>query len=164
MTIFMFVLYLVFMLSIGVYFYKQGKDDDTLSGYLLGGRELNPFVAAISAGASDMSGWLLMGLPGGAAYVSGYSAGWIGVGLALGTWLNWRLVAKRFRVYTEVAGDSITLSDYLKTDLGTIVEFLELYQQYLFYSFSLFTHLLDLWQGGQSYLIQFLAYPIYQLY
>ncbi len=114
MTIFMFVLYLVFMLSIGVYFYKQGKDDDTLSGYLLGGRELNPFVAAISAGASDMSGWLLMGLPGGAAYVSGYSAGWIGVGLALGTWLNWRLVAKRFRVYTEVAGDSITLSDYFE--------------------------------------------------
>ncbi|NMA86089.1 MAG: sodium/proline symporter PutP [Tissierellia bacterium] len=113
MTIFMFVLYLVFMLSIGVYFYKQGKDDDTLSGYLLGGRELNPFVAAISAGASDMSGWLLMGLPG-AAYVSGYSAGWIGVGLALGTWLNWRLVAKRFRVYTEVAGDSITLSDYFE--------------------------------------------------
>lgn len=112
-TIFMFVLYLVFMMAIGIYFYKKGKEDESLSGYLLGGRNLNPLVAAISAGASDMSGWLLMGLPG-AAYIAGYSAGWIGIGLAIGTWLNWFFVAKRFRIYTETSGDSITLSDYFE--------------------------------------------------
>ncbi len=112
-TVFMFVLYLVFMMGIGIYFYQKGKNDDSLSGYLLGGRDLNPLVAAISAGASDMSGWLLMGLPG-AAYLAGYSAGWIGIGLAVGTWLNWLFVAKRFRIYTEVSGDSITISDYFE--------------------------------------------------
>lgn len=112
-TLIMFLLYLAFMMGIGIYFYNQGKKDDSLSGYLLGGRNLNPLVAAISAGASDMSGWLLMGLPG-AAYLAGYSAGWIGIGLTVGTWLNWTFVAKRFRVYTEVSGDSITVSDYFE--------------------------------------------------
>ena len=112
-TLFMFLLYLAFMMGVGIYFYIQGKKDDSLSGYLLGGRNLNPLVAAISAGASDMSGWLLMGLPG-AAYLAGYSAGWIGIGLAIGTWFNWTFVARRFRVYTEVSGDSITLSDYFE--------------------------------------------------
>ena len=113
-SILVFILYLVFMLLIGIYFYKKGKSkDEDLADYLLGGRGLNPLVAAMSAGASDMSGWLLMGLPG-AAYLSGYSAGWIGIGLALGTFLNWQLVAKRFRVYTEIAGDSITISDYFE--------------------------------------------------
>ena len=110
-TILMFLLYLVFMMIIGVYFYRKTKKDDTLSGYLLGGRSLNPLVAAISAGASDMSGWLLMGLPG-AAYAAGVSAGWIGIGLAIGTWFNWTFVAKRFRIYTEVSGNSVTISDY----------------------------------------------------
>ena len=113
-TVFVFILYLFFMLVIGIYFYKKGKSEDQdLAGYLLGGRDLNPLVAAISAGASDMSGWLLMGLPG-AAYLSGYSAGWIGIGLALGTYLNWQLVAKRLRIYTEISGDSITISDYFE--------------------------------------------------
>ena len=112
-TVVMFLFYLVFMLVIGVYFYRKSKDDDSLSGYLLGGRNLNPLVAAISAGASDMSGWLLMGLPG-AAYLAGVSAGWIGIGLAIGTWFNWTFVAKRFRIYTEVSGDSVTLSDYFE--------------------------------------------------
>ena len=63
-TVLMFLFYLIFMMIIGVYFYRKSKKDDSLSGYLLGGRSLNPLVAAISAGASDMSGWLLMGLPG----------------------------------------------------------------------------------------------------
>lgn len=113
-TYVVFVLYLAFMLGIGIYFYNKGKkEDEDLSDYLLGGRDLNPWVAALSAGASDMSGWLLMGLPG-AAYLSGYSAGWIGIGLAVGTWFNWQFVAKRFRIYTEVSGDSITLSDYFE--------------------------------------------------
>ena len=113
-TIIVFVLYLAFMLGIGIYFYKKGKDgNEDLSDYLLGGRDLNPWVAALSAGASDMSGWLLMGLPG-AAYLSGYSAGWIGIGLGIGTWVNWQFVAKRFRIYTELSGNSITLSDYFE--------------------------------------------------
>ena len=113
-TFVVFLLYLIFMFAIGLYFYRKGeKEDEGLSGYLLGGRDLNPWVAALSAGASDMSGWLLMGLPG-AAYLSGYSAGWIGIGLAVGTWFNWQFVAKRFRIYSEVSGDSITLSDYFE--------------------------------------------------
>ncbi len=113
-TIVVFILYLAFMLAIGIYFYRKGKEgDEDLSDYLLGGRDLNPWVAALSAGASDMSGWLLMGLPG-AAYLSGFSAGWIGIGLAVGTWFNWQFIAKRFRIYTEVSGDSITLSDYFE--------------------------------------------------
>lgn len=113
-TIVIFILYLGFMLGIGIYFYRKGKDNkEDLSDYLLGGRDLNPWVAALSAGASDMSGWLLMGLPG-AAYLSGYSAAWIGIGLAIGTWANWQFVAKRFRIYTEVSGNSITLSDYFQ--------------------------------------------------
>ena len=113
-TIVIFILYLAFMLAIGIYFYRKGKDGkEDLSDYLLGGRDLNPWVAALSAGASDMSGWLLMGLPG-AAYLSGYSAAWIGIGLAIGTWANWQFVAKRFRIYTEISGNSITLSDYFQ--------------------------------------------------
>ena len=113
-TIVVFILYLAFMLGIGIYFFKKGKDgDEDLADYLLGGRDLNPWVAALSAGASDMSGWLLMGLPG-AAYISGFSAGWIGIGLAVGTWFNWQFIASRFRIYTEVSGDSITLSDYFE--------------------------------------------------
>ena len=117
-TVLMFLFYLIFMMIIGVYFYRKSKKDDSLSGYLLGGRSLNPLVAAISAGASDMSGWLLMGLPG-AAYAAGVSAGWIGIGLAIGTWFNWTFVAKRFRIYTEVSGNSVTISDYFEIVLGT---------------------------------------------
>ncbi len=113
-TFVVFLLYLIFMFGIGLHFYRKSQtDDEGLSGYLLGGRSLNPWVAALSAGASDMSGWLLMGLPG-AAYLSGFSAGWIGIGLAVGTWFNWQFVAKRFRIYSEVSGDSITLSDYFE--------------------------------------------------
>lgn len=109
-TIVMFVLYLGFMLSIGLYFYKK---NDSLSDYILGGRGLNSWVASMSASASDMSGWLLMGLPG-YAYVAGFEASWIAIGLAVGTYLNWKFVAKRLRVYTEISGDSITLSDYFE--------------------------------------------------
>lgn len=113
-TIIVFIVYLTSMVGIGVYFYRKDKDEGSgLEGYLLGGRDLNPWVAALSAGASDMSGWLLMGLPG-AAYISGFSAGWIGIGLAIGTWANWQFVSKRFRIYSEVSGDSITMSDYFE--------------------------------------------------
>lgn len=105
-----FGLYLVFMLGIGWYFYNRTKD---LSDYILGGRGLNSWVASMSAQASDMSGWLLMGLPG-FAYLAGLEAMWIALGLAVGTYLNWRFVARRLRQYTEAAGDSITLPVYFE--------------------------------------------------
>ncbi|WP_458525499.1 sodium/proline symporter PutP [Onishia taeanensis] len=105
---FTFALYLVVMLGIGVIAYKRTTN---LSDYILGGRSLGPWTSAISAGASDMSGWLLLGLPG-AAYVSGLSAGWIGIGLLAGTWLNWLIVARRLRVYSFKSGDALTLPEF----------------------------------------------------
>ncbi|MBO8172580.1 MAG: sodium/proline symporter PutP [Bacillaceae bacterium] len=107
-----FVFYLVVLLGIGLYTYRMTS---TLSDYVLGGRKLNSWVAALSAQASDMSGWLLLGLPG-AAYASGMGMWsiWISIGLATGTMLNWQYVAKRLRRYTEIAGNSITLSEYFE--------------------------------------------------
>ncbi|MFN1208827.1 sodium:solute symporter family transporter, partial [Enterococcus lactis] len=81
------------MLAIGVWSYNRTSDVDD---YVLGGRALNPFTAALSAGASDMSGWLLMGLPG-AIYLSGLVDAWIAIGLTIGAWLNWKFVAPRLR-------------------------------------------------------------------
>lgn len=109
-VIFMFILYLGFMLGIGFYFYKKNEN---LSDYILGGRGLNSWVAAMSAQASDMSGWLLLGLPG-YAYAAGMEAIWIAIGLGLGTYLNWKFIAKRLRKYTQIAGNSITLSVYFE--------------------------------------------------
>ena len=103
-----FAVYLVFMLAIGSHFYKR---NESLSDYLLGDRQLNKWVAAMSAQASDMSGWLLLGLPG-YAYLKGVESVWIAIGLAAGTYINWRFVAKRLRRYTEIAGNAITLPDY----------------------------------------------------
>ncbi len=103
--------YFVLMLGIGLYAYKKSTDD--VSGYMLGGRQLHPAVGALSAGASDMSGWMLMGLPG-AIYVSGLSEAWIAVGLVIGAWFNYTLVAPRLRVFTEVADDAITIPDYFE--------------------------------------------------
>ncbi|HAA15509.1 MAG TPA: sodium/proline symporter PutP [Cytophagales bacterium] len=105
-----FILYLLLMLGVGWYFYLRTKN---LSDYVLGGRGLNTWVTSLSAQASDMSGWLLLGLPG-AAYNSGYEVSWLAVGLALGTYANWKLVARRIRVYTEIAQDSITLPDFFE--------------------------------------------------
>ncbi len=109
-TLVTFIAYLIGMLVIGTVSYKLTKN---LSDYMLGGRRLGPGVTALSAGASDMSGWLLLGLPG-AFYAAGMNQIWIAVGLAMGAYLNWQFVARRFRVYTEVAKDSITVSDYFE--------------------------------------------------
>ena len=103
-------LYFVLMLGIGIYAWRKSTSD--VSGYMLGGRQLGPGVTALSAGASDMSGWLMMGLPG-AMFLTGLSAAWIGVGLVVGAWVNYLIVAPRLRVYTEVANDAITIPDYL---------------------------------------------------
>ena len=92
------ICYLGIMVSIGAWFTKKNK---STSDFYLGGRKLGPLVTAMSAEASDMSSWLLMGLPG-VAYLSGCSeAGWTAIGLAIGTYLNWLIVAKRLRRYTS---------------------------------------------------------------
>lgn len=104
-------LYFVLMMAIGVYAYRESTSN--VSEYMLGGRQLHPAVGALSAGASDMSGWMLMGLPG-AVYLSGISAAWIAVGLVVGAYLNYRLVAPRLRIYTEMANDAITIPDFFE--------------------------------------------------
>jgi len=103
-----FVIYMLGMVGIGFYFYF--KTDD-LSDYVLGGRGLGPGVTALSAGASDMSGWLLLGLPG-MMFSDGLVGSWIAVGLFIGAYLNWHYVAKPLRVYTHHLNDSITIPDY----------------------------------------------------
>jgi sodium/proline symporter len=103
-----FAAYLLLMVGIGFAAWRSTRDFDD---YILGGRSLGSYVTALSAGASDMSGWLLLGLPG-ALYAGGLSEAWIGIGLVAGAWCNWRYVAGPLRVYTERTSDSLTLPDY----------------------------------------------------
>ncbi|WP_374406126.1 sodium/proline symporter PutP [Pelagerythrobacter sp.] len=103
-------LYFILMLGIGLYAWK--KSTDTSEGYLLGGRQLHPAVAALSAGASDMSGWLLLGLPG-ALYISGLVSAWIGIGLFVGALVNWIVVAPRLRQQTIDYGNALTIPEFL---------------------------------------------------
>ena len=107
----MFIAYSALMLFIGFYFYRQNKSTED---YFLGGRSMGPVVSALSAGASDMSGWLLMGLPG-ALYVSGFVDSYIAIGLTIGASLNWIFIAKRLRIYTSVVSNSLTIPDYFET-------------------------------------------------
>lgn len=102
------VVYFGGMIGIGLYAFRRTKGGED---YMLGGRQLHPFVAALSAGASDMSGWLLMGLPG-ALYMSGMVEAWIAIGLTIGAGLNWIFVAPRLRQYTQIAGNAITVPSY----------------------------------------------------
>ncbi|MDC7124557.1 MAG: sodium/proline symporter PutP [Spirochaetales bacterium] len=108
-TIITFIVYLIFLLGVGFYFYKKTSN---IEDYLLGGRGMGKWVTALSAQASDMSGWLLMGLPG-AVFLSGVSQSWIAIGLFIGTLLNWILVAPRLRVYTEKT-NSLTMASFLE--------------------------------------------------
>ncbi|SKB78874.1 solute:Na+ symporter, SSS family [Parapedobacter luteus] len=103
--------YMLLMIGIGIYSYR--KSTSNVNEFLLGGRRLGPAVTALSAGASDMSGWLLMGLPG-AMFATGISSGWIAIGLTIGAFLNYLLVAPALRIYTEKAGNSITIPDYFE--------------------------------------------------
>jgi len=109
-TIISISLYIAVLLAIGFYSYRRTHD---IQDYMLGGRNLGPLVTALSAGASDMSGWMLMGLPG-AVYATGISNLWIGIGLTIGAYFNYRLLAPRFRIYTEVSNNSLTIPDYLE--------------------------------------------------
>lgn len=112
-TLITFGVYLIFLMGVGVYFYKRTQSSED---YVIGGRGLGSWVTALSAQASDMSGWLLMGLPG-AVYLSGMSQIWVVIGLALGTYLNWKFVAARLRVQTEET-DSMTIPNFLSRKLG----------------------------------------------
>ncbi len=112
-TIITFVVYLILLLGIGFYFYRR---NESIEEYLLGGRRMGAWVTALSAQASDMSGWLLMGLPG-AIYVGGMVNGWIAIGLFLGTVLNWTLVSGRLRIYTQKT-NSITLPSFFEERFG----------------------------------------------
>ncbi|WP_027897133.1 sodium/proline symporter PutP [Zestomonas thermotolerans] len=107
-TVITFVVYILAMVLIGFIAYRATKN---FSDYILGGRSLGSLVTALSAGASDMSGWLLMGLPG-AIFVAGISESWIAIGLIIGAYLNWLFVAGRLRVQTEHNGNALTLPDY----------------------------------------------------
>ena len=103
-----FLSYLLLMVGIGLWAWWRTRSFDD---YILGGRSLGPVVTALSAGASDMSGWLLMGLPG-ALYATGLAEAWIAIGLCIGQYLNWRLVAGPLRVYTEHTRNALTLPDF----------------------------------------------------
>ncbi len=103
-----FAAYLILMIGIGLWAYRRTS---TFDDYILGGRSLGSYVTALAAGASDMSGWLLMGLPG-ALYLTGVSEAWIAVGLVIGAWCNWKYVAGPLRVYTEHTRNALTLPDY----------------------------------------------------
>lgn len=104
------VLYMALMVLLGIIAYRRTS---SIGDYMLGGRALGPGVAALSAGASDMSGWLLMGLPG-AMYATGISSGWIVIGLTIGAYLNWLLVAPRLRIYSYISDDAITIPDFFE--------------------------------------------------
>jgi sodium/proline symporter len=133
-----FIVYLAVIMGIGWIAYQRTQD---LSDYILGGRGLGPWSSALSAGASDMSGWLLLGLPG-AAFASGLSASWIAIGLLAGTWLNWLFMAPRLRLYSFKASDSLTLPEFLeqrfrdKTNMLRVVSALFILLFFLFYTSS----------------------------
>jgi sodium/proline symporter len=133
-----FVVYLLVILIIGVIAWRRTRD---LADFVLGGRRLGSWVAALSASASDMSGWLLLGLPG-YAYVAGLESFWLAFGLLLGTWLNWRLVAARLRLASEAAGDALTLPQYFanrfhdESGLIRVVSSLFVLLFFLFYTSS----------------------------
>ena len=105
-----FVVYALVMLGIGIMSYRKSK---SMNDYFIGGRQLGSWTTAISAQASDMSGWLLMGLPG-AIFLNGLTESWIAIGLFIGTYLNWKLLASRLRKMSYAAGDAITIPEYFQ--------------------------------------------------
>ena len=118
MELLAFIIYFATMLLIGLVFFFKSKNSAGEKEYFLGGRSMGPWVTAMSAQASDMSGWLLMGLPG-SVLAFGLGEVWIGIGLALGTALNWIFIAKRLRRFSKAANDSITLPQYLSNRFAT---------------------------------------------
>jgi sodium/proline symporter len=142
-----FFVYLVLMLGIGIWAYRSTKSS---SGYFLGGRSLGPWPAALSAGASDMSGWLLLGLPG-FAFASGVEAFWLAGGLLAGTWLNWLLVAKRLRTYSYSANDSLTIPEFFANRFGDRRHLLQAISAFFILLFFLFYTSAGLVAGGKLF-------------
>jgi sodium/proline symporter len=144
-----FFIYLVALFVIGIITYRMTH---TLSDYMIAGRNLNKWVAALSAQASDMSGWLLLGLPG-AAYATGMGAWsiWIAVGLSIGTMLNWQYVAKRLRCYTELFNDSITISEYFENRFKDTSHILRIVSAFFILVFFLFYTASGLVAGGKLF-------------
>lgn len=126
--------YLAAMLGIGYFAFRRTNNIDD---YMLAGRGLKPGVAALSAGASDMSGWLLMGLPG-AIYLNGLIEAWIAIGLTIGAWLNWKFVAPRLRSYTAVAQNAITIPSFFEKRLKDNSHFLRIAASVIILAFFTF--------------------------
>ncbi|MEQ6959588.1 sodium/proline symporter PutP [Staphylococcus arlettae] len=137
-TYIMLALYFIILLIIGYYGYKKATGN--ISEYMLGGRSIGPYVTALSAGASDMSGWMIMGLPG-EVYTTGLSAAWLAIGLTIGAYINYIVVAPRLRVYTEKAGDAITLPDFFKNRLNDKANVIKIISgAIIVIFFTLYTH------------------------
>jgi sodium/proline symporter len=129
-----FVAYLVLILFLGIKAYRRTHN---LDDYILGGRKLGSIVTALSVGASDMSGWLLLGLPG-AIYLSGLSEIWIGIGLVMGAYCNWLFVSRRLRVYSHHAKNSLTLPDYFENRFNDTTKILRLVSAFVILLFFTF--------------------------
>jgi sodium/proline symporter len=142
-----FFVYLALMLGIGICAYRSTKSS---SGYFLGGRSLGAWPAALSAGASDMSGWLLLGLPG-FAFASGVEALWLAGGLLAGTWLNWLLVAKRLRTYSYSASDALTIPEFFANRFGDRRHLLQAVSAFFILLFFLFYTSSGLVAGGKLF-------------
>ncbi|WP_322805126.1 sodium/proline symporter PutP [Vibrio alfacsensis] len=141
-----FVAYLLIMVAIGVYAYKRTSNS---SDYFLGGRSLGPWPAALSAGASDMSGWLLLGLPG-YAYAAGIEAFWLAGGLLLGTWANWLINAKRLRTFS-IQTDSLTLPEFLSRRFNDKSKLIQTISAFFILLFFLFYTSSGLVAGGKLF-------------
>lgn len=142
-----FLFYIFLMLFLGYVAYKRTSN---LSDYILGGRNLGPLPSALSAGASDMSGWLLLGLPG-AAYASGMDSIWIAIGLLIGTWLNWLLVARRLRMYSVNANNSLTLPAFFENRFHDETHVLRVVSAFFILLFFLFYTSSGLVAGGKLF-------------
>lgn len=144
---FTFLAYLVVMLGIGLYAYKRTSNSED---YFLGGRSLGPWPTALSAGASDMSGWLLLGLPG-YAFAAGMESLWLAGGLLVGTWLNWLICAKRLRTYSIQANNSLTLPEYLSTRFQDNSKLIQTIAAFFILLFFLFYTSSGLVAGGKLF-------------
>ncbi|WP_305844725.1 sodium/proline symporter PutP [Photobacterium leiognathi] len=142
-----FIAYLLAMLAIGYMAYKRTSSS---SDYFLGGRSLGPWPSAISAGASDMSGWLLLGLPG-YAYLAGFESLWLAGGLLLGTWLNWLICAKRLRTYSITADNSLTLPEFLSRRFDDNSKLIQTISAFFILLFFLFYTSAGLVAGGKLF-------------
>ncbi|MES9827031.1 MAG: sodium/proline symporter PutP [Candidatus Thiodiazotropha sp.] len=142
-----FFCYLLTLLIIGVVAWRRTRN---LSDFVLGGRSLGSWVTALSASASDMSGWLLLGLPG-YAYLAGLESFWLALGLLIGTWLNWRLVAARLRIASEAAGNALTLPEYLSNRFNDSSGLIRISSSFFILLFFLFYTSSGLVAGGKLF-------------